>query len=312
MELFKKWNKIIIIYILLLVFFFLNKKILEKDIKICLCVIAKNENLYVREFVEYYKEIGFNKIYIYDNNDKAGEKFEDVINDYIQNGFVYIINFRDRDENSQPIFDAYRDCYSRNNQLYDWLSFYDMDEFLELNEKYKNIQEFLRDKSFKHCQNIKINWLMPINDQALYYENKTLQQRIQTFRYNDTANIHIKSTVRGHLYTNYWEKTGNPHSSSLNVTSCSSSGKIIQFDSPFNQPPDFHNAKLKHYYYKSFEEFCIKIKRGKCDMAKNKSDEIKKDIYTKLYLENKNNEEKIKIIHKIFNEPIYNYNLNKI
>ena len=66
-----------------------------------------------------------------------------------------------------------------------------MDEFLELNEKYKNIQEFLKDKSFNHCQSIKINWLMSINGQALYYENKTLQQRIQTFRYNDTANLKI-------------------------------------------------------------------------------------------------------------------------
>ena len=68
-----------------------------------------------------------------------------------------------------------------------------MDEFLELNEKYKNIQEFLKDKSFNHCQSIKINWLMSINGQALYYENKTLQQRIQTFRYNDTANLIINN-----------------------------------------------------------------------------------------------------------------------
>ena len=66
-----------------------------------------------------------------------------------------------------------------------------MDEFLELNEKYKNIQEFLKDKSFNHCQSIKINWFMSINGQALYSENKTLQQRIQTFRYNDTANLKI-------------------------------------------------------------------------------------------------------------------------
>ena len=49
-----------------------------KDIKICLCVIAKNENKYLREFVEYYKTIGYNKIFLYDNNDIFGEKFEEV------------------------------------------------------------------------------------------------------------------------------------------------------------------------------------------------------------------------------------------
>ena len=154
-----------------------------------------------------------------------------------------------------------------------------MDEFLEINEKYNTIKDLLKDKIFEQCQNIKINWLMYINDNTLYFENKPLQQRIKTFRYDDPANIHIKSTVKGNLPINYWEIAGNPHSSNLNVTSCSSSGKIITSDSPFNQPPDFTNAKLKHYYYKSFEEFCIKVKRGKCDTTKNMSDQIALDLY---------------------------------
>ena len=48
--------------------------------KICLCTVAKEENIYIREFIEYYKNYGIDKIFIYDNNDKNGEKFEDVIN----------------------------------------------------------------------------------------------------------------------------------------------------------------------------------------------------------------------------------------
>lgn len=78
-------NKIIILVCLIIEIYYLYKKILKIDIKVCLCVIAKNENLYVREFVEYYKKIGYNNIFLYDNNDKNGEHFEEVINDYIQN-----------------------------------------------------------------------------------------------------------------------------------------------------------------------------------------------------------------------------------
>lgn len=29
---------------------------IKNDIRICLCAIAKNENLYIREFVEHYKK----------------------------------------------------------------------------------------------------------------------------------------------------------------------------------------------------------------------------------------------------------------
>ena len=269
-----------------------------------MCVISKNENLYVREFVENYKKLGYNNIYIYDNNDKNGERFEEVINDYIQSGFVKIINFRGQIDNPRQI-EAYRDCYSKNYKIYNWISFYDMDEFLEINEKYKTIKDFLSDKIFEQCQNIKINWLMAINDNILYFENKTLQQRIKTFRNDDPSNIHIKSTVKGNLSINYWEIAGNPHSSNLNITSCSSSGKIIASDSPFNQPPDFTNAKLKHYYYKSFEEFCIKLKRGKADATKNINDQNSLNAYNNIYLQNTNNVEKLKIIHKIFNDSIF-------
>ena len=52
--------------------------------KIALFCIAKMENDYIRFFVEYYKNLHFDKIFIYDNNNTDGEKFEEVINDYIQ------------------------------------------------------------------------------------------------------------------------------------------------------------------------------------------------------------------------------------
>ena len=61
-----------------------------KYIKACLCVIGKNENLYVKEFVTYYKNLGYNHIYIYDNNDVNGERFEDVLDDEIKSNFVTI------------------------------------------------------------------------------------------------------------------------------------------------------------------------------------------------------------------------------
>ena len=51
--------------------------------RVCLCTVAKEENKYIREFVEHYKKYDIDKIYIFDNNDKNGEKFEEVINDYI-------------------------------------------------------------------------------------------------------------------------------------------------------------------------------------------------------------------------------------
>jgi len=61
---------------------------------ICICSISKKENLYIREFVEYYFLLGIKKIIIYDNNDIDGEKLEEVISDFIINKFVETIDVR--------------------------------------------------------------------------------------------------------------------------------------------------------------------------------------------------------------------------
>lgn len=293
---------ILLLVIILIILTYLKNK--NYRLKICLCVIAKNENLYIREFVEHYKKIGYNNIFIYDNNEKNGEHFEEVINDYIKNNFVKIVNFRERNTSIGPQFEAYRDCFQRNNKYYDWLSFYDVDEFLELNEKYKTIQDFLNDKIFKNCQVIKINWFMYLNKENLYYENKPIQERIKSFKYNDSSNKHIKSTVKGNLGVNYWKKAPTAHSSSLNITSCSSSGKKINFDSPYNEPPDYTNAKLNHYYYKSFEEFCIKIKKGRVSLPRKTRNENIKKLYKIIYLQIKDNDEKKNIFNRIFNKSL--------
>ena len=62
--------------------------------KVALCALAKNENLYIREWVNWYKKLGVSKIFLYDNNDIDGEHFEDVISDYINTGFVEVIDVR--------------------------------------------------------------------------------------------------------------------------------------------------------------------------------------------------------------------------
>ena len=115
-----------------------NFSIKSRKVTICLCVIAKKENLYAKEYVNHYKKLGYSYIYIYDNNDINDEKFEDVIKDEIDSGFVTIINIRGKIRGQ--CF-AYKDCYGKYNKLYDWLSFFDFDEFLTIKEK--NIQNFL-------------------------------------------------------------------------------------------------------------------------------------------------------------------------
>jgi hypothetical protein len=92
-------------------------------IKVCLCTIGKKENLYASEFVNHYKEIGYDKVFIYDNNDIGDEKFKNVLYKQISNNFVKIINYRGyRGKRQHPQFDAFIDCYERNKNKYKAIS----------------------------------------------------------------------------------------------------------------------------------------------------------------------------------------------
>ena len=86
----------------------------SNKLKVCLCSIGKNENLYVKEYVEHYKKLGYQHIYIYDNNDKNGEKFEDVIKEEINSGFVSVHNLRGVIPGQCK---AYIDCYEKYNKF---------------------------------------------------------------------------------------------------------------------------------------------------------------------------------------------------
>lgn len=86
----------------------------NKELKVCLCTICQKENLYASEFVEHYKKIGYDKIFIYDNNNVGDEKFEEVLSKQISNNFVEIINYKGyRGKRQSPQSDAFIDCYEK-------------------------------------------------------------------------------------------------------------------------------------------------------------------------------------------------------
>ncbi len=307
MEFLYKLIKIIFLFFIFICYYYFNFLLFifnKKDnnikmFKICLCVIGKNENYYIKEFTNYYKKIGYNHIFLYDNNDLNDERFEDIINSEIKRGFVSIINIRGyRGEGINPQLTAYQDCYEKNNKKFNWLSFFDIDEYLELNSSVNKIDKFFKQEKFIHCQIIKLNWLYYTSNNSLYFENKPLQQRMTIPLYNLKINRHIKSTVRGSLPLNYWSKAENPHTSINNFTTCSSSGKIINSSSPYNTPIEHEYAYLKHYQMKSFEEYCLKIKRGR-PISQYKI--YRKKMIYNLFNNNLNNSNKLNIIKRIFN-----------
>lgn len=221
--------------------------------KVLVCGIAKDENHYIREWVEWYKNIGVDHVVIYDNNEIDGEHIEDVIGDYVEQKFVEIIDYRGR---RQSQFDAYTDCYGRYWREYDWLMFFDIDELLHIvkNPFDRNVKKFLSHALFKNYNAIKICWKCLTDGGMLKVENDDYRMFDRFKEVADVDNKHnkyAKTILRGGIGRVFWEGAHHP---SGPLVVCDTVGRPAKLSNRFDQPV-WANAVLLHYKFKTIEEY---------------------------------------------------------
>ena len=154
---------------------------------------------------------------------------------------------------------SYNNCYRKNYRNYDWLIFFDIDEYIFL-RNYKNIKIFLKENRFIKCQRIQFNWIFHTDNNLLYYDNRTLFQRFpereERARNKKIGGIQgIKSIIRGNIKI----KIICPHILSPKLISCDGFGNIKKIDNIVTNISDFEYYYIDHYYCKSTEEFIEKI-----------------------------------------------------
>ena len=126
----------IFFYILISTFFLFSfTKTKKKPEKVefkyfaCFCSVARKENLYTRELIQYYVNIGFEKFIFRDNNLLNSEKLSDVIQDYNDNGTVDIIDIFGSSIGQSEFF---TNIYEKYKTQCAWIAFFDFDEYLKI------------------------------------------------------------------------------------------------------------------------------------------------------------------------------------
>lgn len=260
--------------------------------KIALCAIGRYENAYAVEFVEHYKKLGFDKIFIYDNNYGDEEHFEEVLHSYIDGGFVEVVDWRDKFNTQRQ---SYEDCYAKHNKEYDWIAFYDFDEFLVINEGI-DIHQFMRRAEGYDC--MLINWMVMDDNDLVRYENKPMMERFtrpmplnQCVTYSFPENNHVKSIVRGGI-PNFQFR--NSHRPQTPMRCCNAKGEPCRQKTFI--PYDHSVAYLKHFTTKTIEEWLYnKVVRGYPDWC---TDELHRSAIHKFFQRNIRTKEKEDFIKK--------------
>lgn len=211
--------------------------------KIALVCIAKDEDNYIDEWIEYHKKLGFDDIFIYQNNWRYSKKKPNVIK----------IEFDG--EEKQDL--AYNEFISNYKGIYDWAAFLDVDEFLVLH-KHKNIQEFIQD--YKEYKAVAINWLIfgDNSNKSVIANEYSLLKRF-TKRAKEPEAF-IKCIVN--LSYDFYMTIHFP----LNIEVIDTSfNKIKLYTNEGQLIPIIDVAQINHYFCKTYPEFLQKIERGRAD-----------------------------------------------
>ena len=218
-----------------------------------LVCVAKLEEKYLHEWVQYYLHIGFDRIYLYDNSPKP--IYEDFLKEYEK---VTVIHFPSIGTPTRTTQQFVLDDFCANyKDKHTWVAHFDVDEFLVL-KKHKTILEFCQEYLPNEDGGIVVPWVH-FGDNG----HKTYSPEPVTFRFtmredlSQTTNVFVKSIMCTACIDKYvdWH-IPNLKKGVVRTTD----NEIVKFRHTDKKPIDV--IQLNHYFCKSLEEFHLKRIRG--------------------------------------------------
>jgi hypothetical protein len=216
---------------------------------LAVCTIQRDRAPWIREWVEFHKNVGFDKFYIFLHNctDNSSEVVLELSKNYDITTFIVSYDV------VRPQLAAYQYCYHHFGDLHDWIAFLDGDEFL-YSPTETSIKSTLEKYNHLELSAIGVYWLCFGSS-----NHKNEPQGLITFNYryrapkNFSGNSHIKSIVKGGLQSNFSISNNSHYFRTLNGTYDTDLRKINHGYT--DNIPCFDKLIINHYVTQSREYF---------------------------------------------------------
>lgn len=220
-----------------------------------ICALAKNEELYLKEWLDHHYALGFDHVYLIDNNDKPGLRA--FLSDYLERALLTIVDFQGIRPSNQSA--AYEYCLANYAKETRWMAFIDIDEFIVLN-KDTSIRTFL--ERYVSFPSVLMNWIMYGSNNQVYYKPGGVKDRFplpaKEGQAIESMNMCFKSIIQTIVYTTFTDCSfRSAHRWSFPLYN--EYGKLVLGESS-NHSANY--IQLNHYWSKSYEEFINRCSRG--------------------------------------------------
>lgn len=235
----------------------------KKSEEVVICAIAKQEEKYLKNWCQWHLDKGFDRIYLYDNNDSDSEenykKFEEI--------FPGQVEVRDvRGLVATQILQYKTFC---DDNIYKWVAYIDIDEFIDFKKDiYTDIKQFLN--SFPDKDSFILQWRcfhankdVSYIDKPIYeYCTEPISPKIRKDSRPENMNGWYKTISRSGLPLDMnehtvWSKTSTP----IKVSDCfGNDTNSVYFKWRIDEGD---TVWVNHYIIKNIEDYYYnKYKRG--------------------------------------------------
>jgi hypothetical protein len=203
--------------------------------------IAKDEDNYIAEWVDYHTKLGFDNIYMFQNDWICPIDRPNLIKFSIS---------------GQPMqLNAYNYFLENHAKNIDWLAVIDCDEFIFL-KKHKNVKELFQE--YDNPYGLALNWTFFGGCDKKTRDENNKNSILKQFTHRQVGlDQHIKSIIKpsanGRFYLPH-----NPTHHLMDLDRKHVSG-------PFNRGMTNDIAYIGHFHHKTYEDWLIRCNRGRAD-----------------------------------------------
>lgn len=220
-----------------------------------LCLIIRDENEYLEEWLRWHLDIGVEHFYIYDHGSKQSvRKFVNGLGREIAEK-VTVIDWSGKHKDAQP--DAYNDCLNRFRGESRWIGFVDTDEQIEVKTG-QSLPEFL--KGYERYAGLFAIWVTyGANGQEKQTEG-LLRERFTEVSHGDKWAEHVGKVIVQPMYMTDMVIHNGKAADGFEIVD-EEKRKIYNY-SLLTEYPTRNKICVNHYYTKSYEEWMNKLRRG--------------------------------------------------
>lgn len=225
--------------------------------KVAICLVVKNEQVEIPYWIAWYKALGVDSFIIY--NDFSDDNTENVILSLrAAHDIRYARNASNFDFHNVRQVRCYNDAVQRYGSEFDWIAFFDADEYLDLYGQ--NIHDYL--SGFQDADLVSINWCCAgTNGFVSRPEGAPFLKYRKHARQELRWNRHTKFFLRPLSLT---EEITQVHHAYVKGNVVGAAGETMSWTTRFGgfatDAPTWQGARLIHYQSRSLEHY---VKRDK-------------------------------------------------